>query len=67
MYPAGGPVRERWFWPGTLRTRLSRWYQDVQVTGLLSPAEQSSWLFRHVPAVRLMTLWAARAAGGDHV
>jgi ubiquinone/menaquinone biosynthesis C-methylase UbiE len=67
MYPAGGPVRERWFWPGELRTTLSRWYQDVQVSGLLSPAEQSSWLFRHVPAVRLMTLWAARAAGGEHV
>jgi ubiquinone/menaquinone biosynthesis C-methylase UbiE len=66
MYPTGGPVRERWFWPVELRETLLRWYEDVQVTSLLSPAEQSSWLFRRVPAVRLMTLWAARAAGGEH-
>ena len=24
MYPAGGPVRERWFWPGAFRRRLRR-------------------------------------------
>ena len=23
MYPAGGPVRERWFWPGALRRRAA--------------------------------------------
>jgi 2-polyprenyl-6-hydroxyphenyl methylase/3-demethylubiquinone-9 3-methyltransferase len=67
MYPVGGPVRERWFWPRELRATLLRWYEDVQVISLLSPAEQSSWLFRRVPAARLMTLWAARATGGDHV
>jgi ubiquinone/menaquinone biosynthesis C-methylase UbiE len=67
MYPAGGPVRERWFWPRDFRRALSRWYEEVQIRSLLSPAEQPSWLFRHLPAVRLMMLWAAHAAGDDHV
>ena len=67
MYPAGGPVRERWFWPREMREKLLEWYEEVHVRSLLSPAEKSSWLFRCVPAARLMTLWVARAAGGDHV
>jgi 2-polyprenyl-6-hydroxyphenyl methylase/3-demethylubiquinone-9 3-methyltransferase len=67
MYPAGGPVRERWFWPREMREKLLEWYEEVHVRSLLSPAEESSWLFRCVPAARLMTLWVARAAGGDHV
>lgn len=66
MYPPGGPVRERWFWPGTLRDRLLRRFATVRVEHLLSPAEEGSRLFRGVPRARLLTLWAARAPGGDH-
>ncbi len=29
------------------------------------PAEAGRWLFRHVAAVRLMTLWSARVPGGQ--
>ena len=67
MYPAGGPVRERWFWPRALRSELRRLFIQVQVIHLLSPAEHASWLFRAVPSARLMTLWMARATGGFHV
>ncbi len=67
MYPAGGPVRERWFWPSALKSELRRRFKQVQVIHLLSPAEDASWLFRLVPSARLMTLWVARAAGGLHV
>jgi 2-polyprenyl-6-hydroxyphenyl methylase/3-demethylubiquinone-9 3-methyltransferase len=67
MYPAGGPVRERWFRPGGLRAELRRRFADVRIVHLLSPEEEASPLFRRVPAVRLMTLWAASAPGGRHV
>jgi 2-polyprenyl-6-hydroxyphenyl methylase/3-demethylubiquinone-9 3-methyltransferase len=63
MYPAGGPVRERWFWPGRLRRALERRFVDVRVAYLLSPAEAGCRLFRHVPRARLMVLWTARVAG----
>jgi ubiquinone/menaquinone biosynthesis C-methylase UbiE len=67
MYPAGGPVRECWFWPGGLRAELGRSFQDVRVVHLLSPAEEAGFVFRRVPAVRLMTLWVASVPGGRHV
>lgn len=63
MYPAGGPVRERWFWPGRFRARLARWFEDVRVAYLLSPKEARCRLFRHAPRTRLLTLWTARVAG----
>ena len=65
MYPADGPVRERWFWPRAFGAELSRLYQKVAVSHLLSPAEEASPLFRLVPGARLMTLWTARAPGGS--
>jgi SAM-dependent methyltransferase len=67
MYPAGGLVRERWFWPWGLRAELRRRFEEVRVVHLISPEERASWLFRVVPPARLMTLWMARAAGGLHV
>jgi ubiquinone/menaquinone biosynthesis C-methylase UbiE len=64
MYPAAGPVRERWFWPATLRGRLNRQFVDVSVEHLLSPGEAESRLFRTLPALRLLALWTAKAPGG---
>lgn len=64
MYPAGGPVRERWFWPGEFRRRLARRFEEVRIDYLLSPSEARVALFRRVPSARLMTLWTARAPGG---
>jgi 2-polyprenyl-6-hydroxyphenyl methylase/3-demethylubiquinone-9 3-methyltransferase len=63
MYPAGGPVRERWFWPGRLRAHLAGRFERVRVAYLLSPGEAGCRLFRHVPRARLLTLWTARVAG----
>jgi SAM-dependent methyltransferase len=65
MYPSGGPVRERWFWPGAFRARLARTFGEVRVEHLLSPAEGGIGLFRHLPSARLLTLWTARAPGDD--
>ncbi|QEH37676.1 Demethylrebeccamycin-D-glucose O-methyltransferase [Aquisphaera giovannonii] len=67
MYPAWGPVRERWFWPSRLRRALERRFERVDVRRLLSPAERERWLFRRLPAARLMTLWVAEAPGGRNV
>jgi ubiquinone/menaquinone biosynthesis C-methylase UbiE len=64
MYPADGPVRERWFWPGALRRRLAQRFEEVSIDHLLSPEEAAVALFRRFPATRLMTLWTARAPGG---
>lgn len=65
MYPAGGSVRERWFWPDALRMRLGEWFDEVRVEHLLSPREAGSLVFRRWPGRRLMTLWTARAPGGS--
>jgi SAM-dependent methyltransferase len=67
MYPARGPVRERWFWPSRLRNDLRLWFDHVRIIRLLSPVEERSWLFRRLPFVRLMTLWLAQSPGGLHV
>jgi 2-polyprenyl-6-hydroxyphenyl methylase/3-demethylubiquinone-9 3-methyltransferase len=67
MYPRGGPVRERWFWPVGLRAELRGLFEDVRIVHLLSP-EEAGWLvFRVLPAMRLMTLWVATSPGGRHV
>ena len=60
MYPAGGPVRERWFWPRALQRRLRRDFVEVRVEFLLRPEEAGREVFRSIPSARLMTLWSAR-------
>jgi 2-polyprenyl-6-hydroxyphenyl methylase/3-demethylubiquinone-9 3-methyltransferase len=67
MYPARGPVRERWFWPPGFQAELKRGFEDVRLVRLLAPAEEKTRLFRWLPAARLMTLWTARGPGDDHV
>ena len=67
MYPPDGPVRERWFWPNTLRKEMRMYFDDVRIVHLLSPAEEDRTLFRKLPMARLMTLWSARAGGGADV
>jgi ubiquinone/menaquinone biosynthesis C-methylase UbiE len=67
MYPRGGPVRECWFWPRGFQGELRRWFDDVRIVHLLSPAEEGHSLFRRLPGKRLMTLWVARAPGGPGV
>jgi len=67
MYPASGSVRERWFWPPGFRAELARRFTHVRIVRLLGPAEARTWVFRRLPAARLMTLWTARVPGGDHV
>ena len=64
MYPSGGPVRERWFWPGRLAHRLRREFVEVRVEFLLSPTEARRWMFRRVPRTRLFLLWSARVPQG---
>ncbi|MBY0396825.1 MAG: class I SAM-dependent methyltransferase, partial [Thermoleophilia bacterium] len=64
MYPARGPVRERWFWPPALRRAIAARFGSARVEFLLGP-EESRWrLFRAVPAARVLTLWTAVAPGG---
>ena len=67
MYPADGPVRERWFWPSKLRKEMQMYFNDVRIVHLLSPEEEERMLFRKLPSARLMALWAARADGGADV
>jgi 2-polyprenyl-6-hydroxyphenyl methylase/3-demethylubiquinone-9 3-methyltransferase len=66
MYPAGGPVRERWFLPRRFRRLLESRFEEVAIRYLLSEAESKRLLFRAVPSARLMTLWTGRAPGGRH-
>ncbi len=37
MYPAGGPVRERWFWPARFAAHLADEFEGVAVEFLVSP------------------------------
>lgn len=64
MYPAGGPVREHWFWPNRLRARLARHFETVAVDHLLTPEEARRAIFRRVSQVRLLMLWTARVEVG---
>jgi 2-polyprenyl-6-hydroxyphenyl methylase/3-demethylubiquinone-9 3-methyltransferase len=63
MYPADGPVRERWFWPGRFAGRLSAGFNDVTVEFLLSPDEEKHRLFRVFATARTMACWTARVPG----
>lgn len=65
MYPADGPVRERWFWPHRLGRMLSLHFADVSIEYLLSPGESGRKVFRAFPMSRLMACWTARVPGGD--
>ena len=64
MYPARGPVRERWFWPGAFCRTLAPRFSEVRVEFLLAPDESESKLFARVPITRRMALWTARVPGG---
>jgi 2-polyprenyl-6-hydroxyphenyl methylase/3-demethylubiquinone-9 3-methyltransferase len=65
MYSHREPVRERWFRAGELRRRLARFFSEVKVEFLLSPAERGRFLFEQVPGARLFVLWTAKAPRGD--
>lgn len=66
MYPYGGPVRERWFWPGAFARRLrAAGFADVGVRFLLGPGECGWRIFRAVPRTRLFVLWTARTPGNS--
>jgi SAM-dependent methyltransferase len=60
MYPVGGPVRERWFWPERLRKVLNQHLSAAQYSFLIRPEEASWAVFRLIPRARLWTLWSAR-------
>ncbi len=64
MYPAGGPVRERWFWPGTLRRRLAERFALSRVEFPLMPEEANSPWHRRLPRTRRMALWTATGPRG---
>jgi 2-polyprenyl-6-hydroxyphenyl methylase/3-demethylubiquinone-9 3-methyltransferase len=64
MYPADGPVRERWFGPRALKSRLDREFGQARVDFLLRPEEARRLVFRSCPSARLMALWTARVPGG---
>ena len=64
MYPHGGPVRERWFWPAPFARELRRaGFGEVAMNYLLSPRERVWRIFRAVPPARLFVLWTARVPG----
>lgn len=65
MYPAGGPVRERWFSPIGLSRDLRDRFDSVSIRHLLSPIESRRAVFRHFPSARLLTAWTAVAPGGE--
>lgn len=64
MYPAGGPVRERWFRPAAMRRRLARWFPEVRARHLLAVDEAGRFPFEIFPAARLFVLWSARSPEG---
>jgi 2-polyprenyl-6-hydroxyphenyl methylase/3-demethylubiquinone-9 3-methyltransferase len=64
MYPADGPVRERWLWPGRFSRILASHFEGVAVEYLLSREEAASRVFRAVPRVRRMACFSARVPGG---
>lgn len=65
MYPPGGPVRERWFWPESFRKQLGRHFGGVRLEFLLSPNEAHQTVFRLVPRARRLAAWTARVPA-DH-
>lgn len=65
MYPAGGPVRERWFSPRKFAGQMRGVFDGVTTEFLLAPEESRRAIFRLVPRARLTVLWTARAAVGE--
>jgi 2-polyprenyl-6-hydroxyphenyl methylase/3-demethylubiquinone-9 3-methyltransferase len=65
MYAPGEPVRERWFRPSQLKSRLRRRFHEVRVTHILSRFEQGRFPFEQVASARLFLLWSARVPGGS--
>jgi hypothetical protein len=63
MYPAGSPVRERWFRPGQLPRLLRRaGFEGIRSEAIRSPIEQHSAIFRFVPMARRFVAWSASRA-----
>lgn len=65
MYSSKDQVRERWFWPGGLKRRLSRSFCDVEVVYVSLRSEQGRFPFEYLPGTRLFVMWAARAPRED--
>ncbi|MFO0956201.1 MAG: class I SAM-dependent methyltransferase [Isosphaeraceae bacterium] len=63
MYPRNGPVQERWQWPARFGARMSRLFDDVAWSYLLSPAEANRPVFRRMEQARRFVLWTARGRG----
>jgi 2-polyprenyl-6-hydroxyphenyl methylase/3-demethylubiquinone-9 3-methyltransferase len=63
MYPAGGPTRERWFWPERFRHRLGRYVNEVRAEYLLTPEESAQWPLRALARGRRFVLWTGRVSG----
>ncbi|WZO97431.1 class I SAM-dependent methyltransferase [Isosphaeraceae bacterium EP7] len=65
MYPARGPLRERWFLASRMMALLSRrQFKGVEATPILSPREAGRAIFRILPHARSLILWTAHAPGG---
>jgi 2-polyprenyl-6-hydroxyphenyl methylase/3-demethylubiquinone-9 3-methyltransferase len=61
MYPAGAPVRERWFWPRSLgRLMAACGFAGVQHRHLKSPQEAGHSVFDWLPTSRRFVVWSAR-------
>ena len=65
MYPAGSPVRERWFSPRGFAGEMKGHFVDVATDYLLAPEESNRAIFRLLPMTRLMVAWSGRAAAGE--
>ena len=63
MYPRNSPVQERWQWPSRFGGKLSRQFDDVAWSYLLSPAEANRPVFRRMEQARRFVLWTARGRG----
>ena len=63
MYPADGPIRERWFTAGGFARRLSRCFCNVHVRFPLMPEERRHVVFHLVPPGRLFIAWSGVKAG----
>lgn len=65
MYPADGPVRERWFLARRLANRLAKRFTHVTFEYLVPDRPAAPWIHRHVPRSRPFVLWTARVPGGE--
>jgi ubiquinone/menaquinone biosynthesis C-methylase UbiE len=63
MYPAGSPVRERWFLPGQIPRLLRQaGFKGIRSQAIRSPIEQRAAIFRFVPMARRFVAWSASRA-----